>query len=349
MHFQDKLNSLKGNGLTAPVHIRFKPTNRCNHNCFYCCYRNKNLYLSELMKEKDEIPREKMREIVSDLGQMGVKAVTFSGGGEPLCYPYIIEAIEELHKLKIKVAVLTNGSLLKGNLADILARQATWVRVSIDAAEAGAYAKNRNVSKKEFKKVCDNISNFTKLKSKDCELGINFIVTNGNYRDVFKFSKFMKQLGVDHVKICKCVVSTKREENERYHRSFFDLVKEQISECFTSLADSSFKVIDKFGDSKNVFNNYKKQYSRCPFIQCLVVIAADMHVYTCQDKAYTRSGDLGSLKSMPFRDFWSNNQIKKRLLTLDPSKECNHHCTQHEKNLMLLEYMQADQRHLEFV
>ena len=38
------------------------------------------------MDQKDQIPEDKMTEIVEDLVNMGVKVVTFSGGGEPFIY-----------------------------------------------------------------------------------------------------------------------------------------------------------------------------------------------------------------------------------------------------------------------
>ena len=86
-HFRDKLESLpRESGLTlAPLHIRIKPTNRCNHSCSYCAYRAEELQLGRDMKLQDFIPREKMLEIVDDIAAMGVKAVTFSGGGDPFC------------------------------------------------------------------------------------------------------------------------------------------------------------------------------------------------------------------------------------------------------------------------
>ena len=83
LHFHEKLRDLARGEVTPPVHVRLKPINACNHRCFYCCYRSENLFLSQRMREKDMIPREKMAEIVSDLAACGVKAVTFSGGGEP--------------------------------------------------------------------------------------------------------------------------------------------------------------------------------------------------------------------------------------------------------------------------
>jgi len=92
-HFNEKMTDLKADKITPPVHVRLKPINACNHRCFYCCYRNEELYLGQKMNEKDMIPREKMREIVKDLSASGVKAVTFTGGGEPLIYPYICETV----------------------------------------------------------------------------------------------------------------------------------------------------------------------------------------------------------------------------------------------------------------
>ena len=43
---------------------------------------------------------------------MGVKAVTFSGGGEPLCYPYLTETLGALAASDIRFAALTNGAKL---------------------------------------------------------------------------------------------------------------------------------------------------------------------------------------------------------------------------------------------
>lgn len=350
-HFSGKLSDIVKSKLSAPLHIRLKPTNRCNHSCYYCCYRNKNLYLSQLVGENDQIPFNKMKEIVADLEQMKIKAVTISGGGEPLCYPYIQETVESLLNSGIKIGLLTNGSLLQGNISKILGKKATWVRISIDAADSKLYAKTRGVSIKEFDKVCNNIYNFSKVKNKDCELGISYIVTKENHKDIFKFLKLMKKIGVNHVKISEAVVSTVRERNKRHYLPIINTVKKQVDEAISSLNSSSFRVIDKFDYfiDKVTNDNYSKQYRFCPFIQYMTVIAADLNIYACQDKAYTLTGKLGSIKNGSFKGLWFSNGFKKRILGLNPSKECDHHCVQHNKNLMLLDYINANRSHLEFV
>ena len=348
-HFTDKLGAIREGRPSAPIHIRLKPYNRCNHRCSYCCYRSPELYLSELMDEADSIPREKMAEIVADLGAMGVRAVTFSGGGEPLCYPYFTETVEGLLAAKVKVAVLTNGSLLRGEAAEVLGRGATWVRISMDAADGETYAAIREVGPKELDKVCANIGEFARIKSEGCELGINFIVTRENHTGLPAFLERMKGLGVDHVKISEAIVSTDPEENRLYTAPILSAVKARIAEATTALQDEGFAIIDKVHDFTQAANKYTKEYAVCPVIQCITVIAADMNVYACHDKAYTRSGLLGSIRDRSFRDLWFSDDLQERLRALDPSGECDHHCADHTKNLMLLEYLGADPLHLDFV
>lgn len=349
LHFSSKIKNLLDGTLSAPIHIRLKPTNRCQHKCYYCCYRNKNLYLGEIMDTPKEISRQKMKEIVKDLKQMKVKAVTFSGGGEPLCYPYIVETIDSLLAGGIKLGLLTNGSLLKGKIAKVLAKQSTWIRISMDAANSEIYSKIRAANINEFNNVCNNIHDFSKIKGRKSQLGINFIVTKENHKDVYAFLKLMKRLGADHVKISESVVSTKRAQNKRYHSPFLNSVKRQIERGISNVENNNFKIIDKFDCFVDENNCYTKEYTWCPSIQCLTVIAADLHVYTCHDKAYTKTGKIGSIKNKSFKEFWFSKKAKRRIMDLNPSKDCIHHCTQHNKNLMLLDYLDVDKKHLNFV
>ena len=138
---KDLLGRLENSERCNPLYIRIKPTNVCNHNCYYCHYKNPYLALDEY-NMNDMIPREKMLEIVEDMREMGVKAVTFSGGGEPLVYPYIEETMEEILSAGIDLSIITNGSMLKGRRAELLAK-AKWVRISIDSINAAKYAEIR--------------------------------------------------------------------------------------------------------------------------------------------------------------------------------------------------------------
>lgn len=348
-HFPERLAALAAGQVAGPVHVRIKPTNRCTHRCVHCCYRNAALYVSEGMREQDELPRETMRGIIEDLRALEVRAVTLSGGGEPLCYPWIEETVAGLAAAGIKVAMLTHGGLLRGAVAELLAKQATWIRVSMDAADAALYARSRRVPLEEFERVCENIRAFAALPGRRCVLGMNYIVTRENAGSTRAFIALAKELGADHVKVSGAVVSTRAQENAAYQAAYYADVKAQIAEAQATFADARFAIIDKVHLPSGAAEDFDKQYTWCPFASMLTVIAADQNVYTCQDKAYTRSGWVGTLRTQRFAELWASPAVRARLRTLNPSRECRHHCVAHAKNLLLHEYFDVDQEHLDFV
>lgn len=344
--FKEKIDSLprKKRDILAPIHVRIKPTNVCNHNCSYCAYRVDGLQLGRDMSERDFIPEAKMMEILEDLKNMGVKAVTFSGGGEPFCYPYLLNAVKFLTKTEIKFACLTNGSRLEGGLAEIFAQYATWLRISIDGWDEESYSSYRRIKKGEFTKVINNMRSFKKLPGK-CYLGVSLVVGRDNAEHVFEFTKMLKDIGVDSVKVSPCIVSNDGQENNGYHRPFFNRVKDEIKKAKEDLNDDEFEIFDAYHEMDEKF---KKDYGWCPYLQILPVIGADSNIYTCQDKAYNLDeGMIGSIKNVRFKDFWFSD--KSKFFKVNPSRHCNHHCVANAKNRLILEYLSADGAHLDFV
>lgn len=102
-----------------PIHVQVYPTNRCNLSCSFCS-------VSDIDKKR-EIPIDQLKGLVDICTDRGTKAITISGGGEPLLHPHINEFIDYLEQKGIKVGLTTNGLLLPrlkyhNNL--------TWCRVS---------------------------------------------------------------------------------------------------------------------------------------------------------------------------------------------------------------------------
>jgi MoaA/NifB/PqqE/SkfB family radical SAM enzyme len=345
LRFQDRLEAIREGRLVAPVHIRIKPINRCNHDCWYCAYRVENLQLGWDMEEKDVLPEAKMFEIVDDCVSMGVKAVTFSGGGEPLLYKPLPEAIEKFATGGIKVASLTNGSNLKGKVADAFATHATWVRISIDAWNDESYAQMRGIKVGEFTRVVQNMRDFSKRGSK-CVLGVSFIVSDKNVDHLYDACGIFRDAGVNHVSISGAVVDNSGSKNNEYHSRIFGKVQSEIERAGNNLGSDSFKIINSYHE---LDERFEKPYTSCPMLQFRIVIGADGVVYTCQDKAYTEGGILGSIKDQSFKKFWFSEENKTRLFGINPARDCNHHCVSHIRNMSIFEYLAIDSEHGVFV
>lgn len=344
LRYGDRLDALREHRMAAPVHIRIKPINHCNHDCWYCAYRVSNLQLGQDIDYKDKIPEAKMYEIVEDVIAMGVQAVTFSGGGEPLLYKPLPEVVKRLAQGGVRVASLTNGTNLKGRMADAFAEYGTWIRISTDGWDDASFARSRGIKEGEFTDLLNNIRDFTARKSA-CVLGISFIVDEHNCDHLYEACLQFKEAGVNHVKLSGVVISNAGAENNAYHAKIRSRVEPQIEKVKT-LHDAAFSVIDHYHELEERFD---KSYHECPFLMYLTVIGADQVVYTCQDKAFTQDGTLGLIKERSFRDFWYSEENRQRVYSLDPAATCNHHCVSHGKNLALHEVLNIDPDHGAFV
>jgi len=345
-HFKEKVDSLPENSaqILPPLQIRIKPTNACAHNCWYCAYRAENIQLGKDMVHRDYIPKEKMMEILSDMAEMGVKTVTFSGGGDPFYYPYFLETVQRLSETPVKFAALTNGARLQGEIASLFATHGTWLRISMDGWDDESYSACRRVPKGEFTKVMNNIEAFKKLGGR-CYLGISLIVDDKNFLHIFDMIKKLKGLGIDSVKISPCIVGNTQKENNEYHKPIFKYVKDHVRRAVEEFTDPQFEIFDSYHEQLETFG---KKYDWCPYIQIVPVIGADLNVYSCHDKAYNlEEGLIGSIRDQRLIDFWFSD--KTNFFRINPSMHCNHHCMVHDRNRLLIEYLDVNKEHLEFV
>lgn len=344
LHHPDHLQALREGRILAPVHIRIKPINKCNHDCWYCAYRVSNLQLGEDMDHSDVIPVDKMNEIVNDIIEMGVKAVTFSGGGEPLLYRHLPDTMKSLADGGVRIGALSNASNLKGRVADAFAEFATWIRISLDGWDDDSYAKARNVKIGTYTQLMDNMRNFSARSSK-CAMGASFIIDQQNHDHIYDVCSQLKDVGAGHVKLAGVISSNDGRECNAYHHGIADNVRDQIDKA-RDLEDEDFSI---FNGYHTLDEKFDKAYTSCPSLTYLTIIGADCNVYTCHDKAYNKDGVLGSIKDRPFRNFWFSEENKQRIHAVDPSKICQHHCVDNQRNLALFEQLSLDPDHLSFV
>lgn len=344
-HFPETLAVLSPDvaDITAPLQIRIKPTNICNHNCYYCAYRVENQDLGQNMNLKDSIPWEKMLELLDDCIEMGIKAITFSGGGEPFCYPHLKESLARLAQSPVKFAALTNGSLLSGDVAELFAHHGTWIRVSMDGWNNESYRDYRACRSDEFDTIVSNMERFKKIGG-TCYLGVSIIVDQKNYAHIYELIARLKGIGVDSVKLSPCIVSNSGQANNEYHAAIFAPVKAAIAKAKKDFEEAGFELFDSYHDQLETF---EKKYRWCPYLQLVPVIGADLNLYTCHDKAYSSAGLIASLKETRLKEVWFGDKTK--FFRVNPSRDCNHHCVSNEKNQLILEYLQADRSHLGFV
>lgn len=332
------LQAFIDNKRIAPIYIRIKPTNICNQNCFYCCYADDRAVTGRKVSKDNFIPKEKMLEILSDIKEIGVKGITLSGGGEPLCYQYIEETLERIGDLEIDFSIITNGQLLSGVRAERL-KDAKWVRISLDSANSETYQAIRRVP--TFGQVINNIEHFAAIKNNCCELGINFVINKRNYKEVYDICKIISSIGVNNIKFSGLMV---QDGTQEYHAHLKDEVKEQISKAKSEFGNN-LKIIDKYEENLS----FRRYFNKCHIMNFVTVIAANQHVYACHQKAYTESGDLGSIENQSFRELWFSESVKSKINNFSPLQECNAACVYDQRNILLNEIRNLDKNQINFI
>lgn len=341
-HTDTMAELIKGNR-TAPVYVRIKPTNVCNQNCCYCAYANNKVFEDRKVNKRESIPWERLKQVLVDFSEMNVKAVTFSGGGEPLTYHSISQALELTNRLGIDYSMITNGQALEGDVINYL-KHAKWVRVSFDSADKNTYESIRGI--KTYDRVAFNIENFARKKEPTCILGINCVVSKQNAQEIYQICELVKKLGAENIKLSPVIV---KENKSAYHDLIKETVCEQIIQAKNQLEDSDFHIIDKYTDEIAVDDNFQKSYHRCYIQEIFTVIAADSKVYRCHQRAYTLPGEIGDLSLKSFKEIWYSPETIKSSRDWDACEQCSFRCAFEERNILLNDFMSMDKNHINFI
>jgi radical SAM protein with 4Fe4S-binding SPASM domain len=322
--FNDKLISLRENYVTPPIYVRIKPINRCTHKCFFCVYNGDYSGMHENMSKKDILDRDKLFEILDDFKELDVKAITYSGGGEPLLYPNIIDTFKKTKDNGIDLSIITNGQLLNGDRMKELIN-AKWVRISMDYSDEKIFSKSRFVPEKIFFEIIENIRNFSILKNENCDLSVNYIITKLNCETIIESMAFLKTLGIDNVRISPLW----NHDFIDYHKDIKNKVMADIEYARKKIQTEEFKIYDSYNITEE---QLKRKYNKCYSMQIIPVIGADGNVYTCHNKAYDNEGIIGNVNDKSFKEMWFSEETHKFFNNFNAKNTCNHQCANNKKN-----------------
>lgn len=127
IHHQEHLAKVEKGEVVGPIHISVFPNNQCQLNCPYCSFGNTERTIEELSLHD-------FFSATDALVKYGLKAMEFSGGGDPLLWSIFRVAIPYAHEKGLKLSLVTNGLALKEIPQEVLGLF-TWIRVSVRSAK----------------------------------------------------------------------------------------------------------------------------------------------------------------------------------------------------------------------
>mgnify|MGYP000870146182 CR=1 FL=1 len=290
---------------------------------------------------KRMIPWEKLQELINDCVDMNVKAIQVTGGGEPTVHPQFNEFCETVLSSNISLAVVTNGLLMNQKRAEILAHSA-WVRISVDCAKPESYSRIRDVPAAEFEIVAKNVKYLTSIPDRKTVVGIGFVVTQDNYKEIYDGCVQFKKWGADNVRISAVF----QNDGHNYFSEISNEIEDQISRSLT-LSTNTFKVFNNFKSRYDDLELGNPDYSFCPYMNLTTYIGGDQNVYTCCVNAYNERGLVGSIKDQSFKSLWESKTKQEFFGDFD-AKSCIR-CMFNDKNRFINGLLRKPTVHDDFV
>jgi MoaA/NifB/PqqE/SkfB family radical SAM enzyme len=332
-----------GKGI-VPHQVYLVISDLCNQDCSFCTYRSSQGWGSEgfgedtgkgfTMNPNRKIPKEKCFELIDDFAEIGVKAIQFTGGGEPSVHPDFEEIVSHALNNGLQVGLVTNATRL---LSSRTLERLSWVRVSIDAGNRRTYETTRR--SKLWDKVLANV--VTLARTSGPTVGANFVTTRENYTELLQFCVLAKTLGVRYVKIAANLTI----DGLAYYDGILDAIMGSMAEV-KSLADANFSIVNVFERRLEDLRIGRPTNAFCGQQRFTCYIGGNLRVYRCCNTAYTKHGEVGDLKDKSFKD-WLLTEAPTHFDFFD-ARTCTH-CQFHEKNEAIAYLVQAKPAHVEFV
>ena len=324
-------------GLCKPRNALIYPSRACNQNCYYCADGDTNEDL------KHRIMNTKLfLSLPQQVKSLGCEAIDLCGGGEPFLHPHIEEFILLASEFNLKLGALTNGTMLYGNLADLVLKTFSFVRISLDSFNLDTYnkvrrPKNHNVS---LEKVIENIKY---LVSKKKEINSNLIITikaafdKDTILDLEEFIETGIVLGVDgiHIKTAKNtdnVITKERVKNYEFTLNAYKKDnKNHKTQVFGSLEDSVLETPKCFVSPFHVFIDTDGSIRLCCY-------------YQDRQEEHT----IGNIHNDSLRNIWWSEIHKEKIKNIDVSKCSVYDCKFHKYNKVLWDGIIKDQGQWQF-
>ena len=331
LYFPEHMRQLVAGENAYPIHMQLGPVNYCNHDCTFC-------YAARTMFDAKEEPRtrihvERLFEIIEEMYELGLRAVTLVGAGEPTLHPRIAEIIEGIAQRGLDVGMFTNGSCVTEKTLHAIVEHCTFVRFSLTGATPAVHHVVH--ANGDFDRVIENIRRIASARRGAFPtLGSQFILASYSAPDVVRGAELAKSIGLDYFEVKPCYVAP--DKPDQLPNSLSDEDAERLIQETLALSDEEFRVYGKVEQHRAVAaDTNDRTYDDCPGHQTTAVLEADLNLYICVNHKTTDYA-FGNVRDQSFKEVW-HGQRRQDILKGLCVHECQPRCRQDPLNRLVQE------------
>jgi MoaA/NifB/PqqE/SkfB family radical SAM enzyme len=309
----DRLAAWNRGEKPAPVTVEWDLSNRCTLGCQDCHFAHTHVRGPWAVKPRllpmayqdtgDLADTPLVMRALEEMRDAGVQAIVWSGGGEPTTHPDWLFLAEYAATLGLQQGMYTHGGLLTPATAARFAAIASWVVVSLDAADAATYARDKGVPQGRFAAACTGL---TSLIGKGAIVGASFLIHRDNWRKAESMLALARGLGATYTTFRPAIRTS--PDNP----SVCTDDREWIAEALDLDAFTTFRALAAEPDVEidmERFTDYAEWrghgYQTCRGIQLNTTVTPDGRVWVCpQRRGVTPIGDL---REESFAEVWKKH------------------------------------------
>lgn len=321
---------LSGRGDSCPpLHVRIEPSEVCNFRCRFCVWhdpeRHQAIESRVDMTGKRQLPRERLLRLIDELAALGARAISFTGAGDPLVYPYMAEVLRRIREAGIKTGVTSNLAMpLKDETIQELA-QCSWVRWSMNGGTEDVYMRvhrpRGNRAGESFFASQANVKRILQAMRDRSRLNASFVVHESNATNTAPAVALAASLGVSSIAFRPDTPFDREATPLSYSgQTLHDILRakqEYESATFqVHVNEDRLEDVRKLGDPELV----------CFYSNHSTYIAANGDVYPCCYTRYDKRYVMGNILDRDFSEFWNDPRRREfyRALSYDACPSCPH-------------------------
>jgi MoaA/NifB/PqqE/SkfB family radical SAM enzyme len=234
-----------------------------------------------------------------EMRQAGVRAIVWSGGGEPTLHTWFSAILKRAHAQGFEQGLYTLGGHIDNYRADTIRECLSWVVVSLDCPDAETYAAEKNVAPSRFQDACDGV---LRLSGGQLVVGVSFLLHAGNWTRTAEMLSLSRSLGATYTTFRPTInTSPANPSVVTEDRSWIAWAGQVLRD----LADQPDVEIDlqRFED----YLNWDRGYSACHGVKLLTMVTPDGRVWICPNRRGVAGSELGDLRTESFADIWARH------------------------------------------
>lgn len=274
---EGKAHKFSLNSLTINV------TQICNLQCKYCAAGGDGSYGDPIKKISVDATIPSLKGLMEKMATGSEFQITFLGG-EPLLYPQGIDVLAEeaeklaiINKLKLKMTLVTNGTLFTEANIELIKKFKMNVTVSIDGpAEVNDLRRPTKSGRGTTAQVIEGLNRLLKFKNEIGQILLSGVFGKGNL-DLMAAYNFYRQFDVDWFDFTYDHLETSPEINKKFTEELL-----RVAEfAFRSEGEAGLRRIHTFDRWILTLDRQEKVQNYCSAGKSFLMMDAKQNLYTC--------------------------------------------------------------------